>query len=156
MQCIVRVSTISQNNEFLTDEFPFRIERNWESEGVIYWMREGRELERGKIEMRCVLPYQGRSEMSSSSYQTGQGCPPYQMDSLIAAVSEGKDREKNVRFENYNILIYTAIRNTRTWKKREHSESLYGLKQISEILQNDRLGVAEWLQFLDIRLFLLS
>ena len=39
------------------------------------------------------------------------------MDSLIAAVSEGKDREKKyVRFENYNISIYTAIRNTREWK----------------------------------------
>ena len=35
MLCIVRVSTISQNNEFLTDEFPFRIERNSEGEGVI-------------------------------------------------------------------------------------------------------------------------
>ena len=70
------------------------------------------------MEMRCVLPYQGRSERSSSSYQTGQDCPPYQMDSLIAAVS-GEDRKKYVRFENYNISIFIT-HNTRNLFHKAH------------------------------------
>ena len=64
--------------------------------------------------MQCVLPYQGRSEMSSSSYQTGQDCLPYQMDSLIVAVSEGKTEKKYARFENNDISLYRMhIRNMR-------------------------------------------
>ena len=57
------------------------------------------------MEMRCVLPYQGRSERSLSSYQTGQDCPPYQMDSLIAAVS-GEDRKKT---SDLRIIAYQFI-----------------------------------------------
>ena len=69
--------------------------------------------------IKSVLPYPGRSKMSSSSYQTGQDCPPYQMDSLIAAVSEGEENKKH-----------------ESMKKREHSRGGGGF-QVTVRAQTD-------------------
>ena len=92
-----------------------------------------------------MLPYPNRSKISSSSHETEQDCLPYQMDSLIAAVSEAKEREKKyVRLENCNINLYHNKTHD-SMKDQELSRSPFGLKQLSWILRNKRLAVVEWL-----------
>lgn len=127
MQRSVRKSSQTPQGQFMSDEFSSVSIRNWRREGKEWvWSTEwvcvcvgggGGEGREWRLNREwSLLPYPGRSKMSSSSYQTGQDCLPYQMDSLIAAVPERKDREKYLRFENCNISMYTAIRNMRAWE----------------------------------------